>query len=112
MTELHRAAPAPVDVVALPASAPFGGLDVNVAGCTLCLSCVAVCPTGALSDSEEKPALYFAEGACVQCGLCAAICPEKIISLVPQLDFRARSAPRRIVKEEEPFHCIRCARPF
>lgn len=112
MIELHRAAPAPVDRVALPASAPFGGLDVNVEACTLCLSCVSACPTAALSDSEDKPALYFDESACVQCGLCAATCPESAIALAPRLNFAAWSAPRRVVKEEEPFHCIRCAKPF
>lgn len=112
MIELHRAAPAPVSRVALPAAAPFGGLEIDVDGCTLCLSCVAACPTGALSDSEQQPALYFDESACVQCGLCAATCPEKVISLTPRLDFQAWSAPRRVVKQEEPFHCIRCAKPF
>ncbi|WP_347540132.1 4Fe-4S dicluster domain-containing protein [Inquilinus sp. CAU 1745] len=112
MTELHRAAPSPVDSVALPVGAPFGTLDIDAEGCTLCLSCVAACPTGALSDGEERPALFFTESACVQCGLCAATCPEKVISLVPQLDFQAWSAPRRTVKEEEPFHCIRCDKPF
>ena len=112
MIELHRAAPSPVDRVALPAAAPFGGLDVNTDGCTLCLSCVAACPTGALSDSEQQPALYFSENACVQCGLCAATCPEKVITLTPQMDFQAWRAPRRPVKQEEPFHCIRCDKPF
>jgi ferredoxin len=112
MLELHRAAPAPADRVALPAGAPFGGLAVDTDRCTLCLSCVSACPTGALSDSEEKPALYFDESACVQCGLCAATCPENAIALVPQLDFARWGAPRRVVKEEEPFHCIRCAKPF
>ncbi|WP_353645259.1 4Fe-4S dicluster domain-containing protein [Mesorhizobium sp. WSM2239] len=112
MVELHRAAPTPVDRVALPAAAPFGGLEVNVEGCTLCLSCVSACPTGALSDSEQQPALYFAESACVQCGLCAATCPEKVITLTPQMDFQAWSARRRVVKEEEPYNCIRCAKPF
>jgi ferredoxin len=112
MVELHRAAPTPVDRVALPAGAPFGSLDVNVDGCTLCLSCVSACPTGALSDSEDKPALYFNESACVQCGLCAATCPEQVITLLPQLDFNAWRAPRRLVKEEEPYHCISCGKPF
>jgi ferredoxin len=112
MIELHRAAPTPVDRVALPATAPFGGLEIDVDGCTLCLSCVTACPTGALSDSEQQPALYFSESACVQCGLCAATCPEKVITLAPQLDFQAWSAPRRVVKQEEPFHCIRCDKPF
>ncbi len=98
--------------MALPAGAPFGGLDIEVEGCTLCLSCVSACPTGALSDNEEKPALQFAESACVQCGLCAATCPEKVITLNPRLDFEAWSAGRRVVKEEEPYHCIRCSKPF
>jgi ferredoxin len=56
--------------------------------------------------------LRFTEDACVQCGLCAATCPEKVITLVPQLDFRAATASARCLKEEEPFHCIRCGKPF
>jgi ferredoxin len=112
LRELHAAAPAPVDIVPLPAGAPFGTLDVNVEGCTLCLSCVSACPTGALSDDPEKPTLRFAEDACVQCGLCAATCPEKVIRLKPQIDFRSATAMSRIVKQEEPFNCIRCNKPF
>ncbi|HXZ45265.1 MAG TPA: 4Fe-4S dicluster domain-containing protein, partial [Pseudolabrys sp.] len=46
LRELHAVAPAPVDVVPLPEGAPFGTVDVNVEGCTLCLSCVSACPTG------------------------------------------------------------------
>jgi len=112
LRELHAAAPAPVDIVALPQGAPFGTVEVNVAGCTLCLSCVSACPTGALSDDPEKPMLRFAEDACVQCGLCQATCPEKVIGLKPQIDFRAATAMSRIIKQEEPFECIRCGKPF
>ncbi|MEX0591424.1 MAG: 4Fe-4S binding protein, partial [Xanthobacteraceae bacterium] len=110
--ELHRAAPAPVDVIALPEGAPFGKIEVNVEGCTLCLSCVSACPTGALLDDPERPMLRFAEDACVQCGLCQATCPERVISLVPQIDFTAVTAPARVLKQEEPFHCIQCGKPF
>ena len=112
LRELHRIAPAPVDVVALPADAPFGKVEVNVEGCTLCLSCVSACPTGALKDDPERPMLRFVEDACVQCGLCQQTCPEKVISLVPQLDFRAATASARTLKEEEPFLCIKCGKPF
>ena len=56
--------------------------------------------------------LRFAEDACVQCGLCEATCPEKVITLKPQLDFRAATRRARILKEEEPFCCIRCGKPF
>jgi ferredoxin len=112
LRELQRAAPAPVDVIALPAGAPFGAVEINVEGCTLCLACVAACPTGALGDNPERPMLRFSEDACVQCGLCKATCPEKVITLRPQLDFRAATASARVLKEEEPFHCIRCNKPF
>src|SRR6202008_1539053 len=87
--ELHRAAPTPVDVVALPEGAPFGAVEIDVGGCTLCLSCVSACPTSALRDDPERPALRFVEDACVQCGLCRATCPEKVIMLVPRIDFWA-----------------------
>ena len=112
LRELHGAAPKPVDIIPLPAGAPFGNVEVNVEGCTLCLSCVSACPTGALRDDPERPTLRFAEDACVQCGLCKATCPEKVISLTPQIDFRAATASARLIKQEEPFDCIRCGKPF
>src|SRR3984957_365250 len=110
--ELHHAAPNPVGVIALPEGAPFGAVEIDVEGCTLCLSCVSACPTGALRDDPERPMLRFVEDACMQCGLCRATCPEKVITLKPQIDFGALRAPARILKEEEPFCCIRCGKPF
>jgi ferredoxin len=112
LSELHRVAPAPVDVIALPEGAPLGAVNINVEGCTLCLSCVSACPTGALLDDPDRPALKFVEDACVQCGLCKATCPEKVITLQPQIDFRPSRATARLIKEEEPALCIRCSKPF
>ena len=112
LRELHRVAPGPTDVIALPRSAPFGSVKLDVAGCTLCLSCVAACPTGALAEDPERPMLRFTEDACVQCGLCQATCPEKVITLEPQIDFRPTTATARVLKEEEPFCCVRCGKPF
>jgi ferredoxin len=112
LRELHRAAPAPVDVIALPAGAPFGAVEIKAEGCTLCLACVSACPTGALLGDPERPMLRFVEDACVQCGLCKATCPEKVINLIPRIDFRAATASAGVLKEEEPFPCIRCGKPF
>lgn len=112
LTELHRAAAAPTDVIALPEGAPLGAISVKVDGCTLCLSCVSACPTGALRDDPERPALKFVEDACVQCGLCKSTCPENVITLTPQIDFTEAAARTRIIKEEEPALCIRCDKPF
>ncbi|GJD29659.1 Ion-translocating oxidoreductase complex subunit B [Methylobacterium adhaesivum] len=112
LREMYEAAPEPTAYVPLAAGAPFGGLDFRTDDCTLCLACVGACPTNALSDSSDRPLLAFEESLCVQCGLCAATCPESVIDLKPGLDFEAWTAPRRIVKEEEPFCCIACAKPF
>ena len=98
--------------IAMPALAPFGEARVDAAGCTLCVACTSVCPTGALSANPEMPQLRFLEDACVQCGLCAATCPEKVITLVPRLNLSPEAAQIRVVKEEEPFPCERCGRPF
>ena len=112
LQELHRASPEPAERIALPDLAPFGAVEIDADGCTLCLSCVSACPTGALGDDPERPMLRFTEDACVQCGLCKATCPENVITLRPQLDFHPGAAAPRVLKEEEPFCCIRCGKAF
>jgi ferredoxin len=112
LRELHVVAPAPVDVIKLPAGAPFGSVEIDAPNCTLCLSCVSACPTGALRDDPDQPMLRFAEEACVQCGLCQATCPEKVITLRPRLNFRATSNGVQVLKAEEPFSCVSCRKPF
>ena len=112
LTHLHAAALNKVDALELPKGAPFGAVEVDVKGCTLCLACVGACPTGALKDNPDKPQLSFAENACVQCGLCKNTCPESVISLVPRLSFLEAARSHQVVKEEEPFECIRCGKPF
>ena len=112
LREMHRAAPAPVERVAMPAGAPFGAVHVETGGCTLCLACVSACPTKALSANDDRPQLKFDESLCVQCGLCQATCPEKVITLEPRIDFAAFEAGPHIMKDEEPFCCTRCSKPF
>lgn len=112
LRHLRDAAPAPVDMLALPQGAPFGSVQVDVAGCTLCLSCVGACPTGALIDNPDRPMLRFVEDACVQCGLCKATCPEKVITLKPRLNFTDAARESVLIKEEDPANCIRCGKPF
>ncbi|MDH5750568.1 MAG: 4Fe-4S binding protein, partial [Rhodospirillales bacterium] len=112
LAHLHEAAPAPVDVIALPDGAPFGRVAIDDAGCTLCLSCVGACPTGALRDNPDKPQLSFDEQACVQCGLCRSTCPESVMRLEPRLAFTGDARRAVVLKEEEPFECIRCGKPF
>lgn len=111
-THLHSHAPSPIDSIRLPAGAPFGAVSVDTAGCTLCLSCVSACPTGALTDNPEKPQLGFQESACIQCGLCKSTCPEKVITLEPRFNFSTEAVERHVLYEEEPFECVSCGKPF
>ena len=112
LDQLHRTAPDPVERVTMPEGAPFGSVEVDAAGCTLCLACVGACPTGALLDNPDRPMLSFVEDACVQCGLCRNTCPERVIRLEPRLDFTPAARAPRVLKEEEPAQCTRCGKAF
>ena len=112
LRHLHDHAPAPVEVLPLAAGAPFGAIEVETGGCTLCLACVGACPTGALVDNPERPMLRFREEACVQCGLCRNTCPESGITLAPRINFLDAARDAALVKEDEPFACVRCGKPF
>ena len=112
LRELQAAAPEPVPILPLAPGAPFGQVVVDVAGCTLCLSCVPACPTGALQDNPDSPMLSFIEDACVQCGICKNTCPEQVISLNPRLNFLPEASRAILIKQDEPCHCISCGKAF
>ncbi|WP_371378411.1 4Fe-4S binding protein [Thalassotalea aquiviva] len=100
------------DVIALN-NAPYGTIEVDTSGCTLCMACVSACPTAALQAEMEQPILRFHEQACVQCHLCEQSCPEKVINLKSQINLAADNRNRaQIIKQEQPFHCIRCNEAF
>jgi ferredoxin len=99
--------------VDLPAAAPFGEIRVDQQACTLCMGCVAVCPTSALRDGGDLPQLKFLEWDCVQCGLCETACPETAITRHARFiyDNEARHQVRTL-NEEKPFCCIVCGKAF
>ncbi len=109
---LHEGAPEKPEVIELPAGSPYGRVDVNVDGCTLCLACVSACPANALRDNPDKPQLSFVEQACVQCGVCVATCPESVIKLEPRYNFASKALSPVEIKTEEPFHCVSCGKAF
>ena len=104
--------PADAPPLPLPEGAPYGAVLVDGAACTLCLSCVSLCPSGALLDNPDRPQLRFQEDACLQCGICATICPEKAITLEPRMDLSDGALRQRVLNEEEPFECVECGKPF
>lgn len=99
-------------ILPLPQGAPYGAVVVDTDACTLCLSCVSLCPSGALVENEDRPELRFQEDACLQCGLCANVCPEKAITLEPRLNLAQSAMSAQTIKEEEPFACIECGALF
>ena len=48
-----------------PTGAPFGTVEINVEGCTLCLACVSACPTGALLR-QSRAADAALRGGCLR----------------------------------------------
>lgn len=110
---LYLFAPKPNDIISLPAGAPFGEVQVNKERCTLCMACVSVCPAKALGDGTDLPQLKFSEENCVQCGLCSSACPETTLTLVSQYNFDPQlKRNQKILHEDEPFCCTKCAKPF
>ncbi|GIX26696.1 MAG: 4Fe-4S ferredoxin [Burkholderiales bacterium] len=109
---LLRHAPRPTEAVALSAGAPYGEVRLDKERCTLCMACVGACPESALLDGKELPQLKFVEANCVQCGLCAKTCPEGAITLAPRLLLSKAAKEPRVLNEAEPFHCVKCGKPF
>lgn len=107
-----KALNAPDSILPLPEGAPYGAVEVNTDACTLCLSCVSLCPSGALVDNPDMPQLRFQEDACLQCGLCANVCPENAIGYEPRLNLRDEALTQTVLNEEEPFACIECGALF
>jgi len=98
--------------VSLPAGAPYGAVILDLNSCTLCLSCVSLCPSGALKENPDMPQLRFQEDACLQCGICTTICPESALTLDPRLNLSDEALTPIVLKEEEPFQCVECGKPF
>ena len=99
--------------LAVPHGAPYGSVELKDADCTLCMGCVAVCPSRALHAVGHAPGLNFIEQDCIQCGMCEKACPEQAIVLMPRLQPvpEARRAVQSL-KAEEAACCIRCSKPF
>ncbi|CAJ0855169.1 Ferredoxin-type protein NapF [Ralstonia mannitolilytica] len=112
LDHLARHAKATEAIIPLPAGAPFGAVTVDRESCTLCMACVGACPSQALRDTAERPVLAMIERNCVQCGLCETTCPEDAIALVPRLNLTAQAREAVTLNETQPFHCIRCSKPF
>lgn len=101
------------NIVELPANAPYGSVSCESKDCTLCMSCVAVCPTRALHTDGASPSLKFIEQDCIQCGLCTKACPENVLSMSTRMNWdKASRQEAQVIHQEKAAECIRCHKPF
>ena len=99
-------------MISLSSGAMFGSVSIDDK-CTLCQSCVSVCPGKALQSGNGVPQIQFIEANCLQCGMCTRTCPEQAITISPRFLFdREQRNQSRILHEEAPFECISCGKPF
>jgi ferredoxin len=60
---------------------PWGKIKIEEKKCAACGICVALCPTGAISEKLKNKLrlLCFNSSLCTNCSLCKAACPQKAI---------------------------------
>ncbi|MBI4492462.1 MAG: 4Fe-4S binding protein [Chloroflexi bacterium] len=114
---LARAYGAPADLVFAHPQAPWGRLQVDAPGCTVCGACAAVCPTGALAlDRQERSvALTFDATLCVACELCVPRCPEAergVLRLQRAVDRPSLEAGRVALARDQQPRCVACGAPL
>jgi len=54
---------------------------VDSGKCVLCLTCLRICPHGAISIDDEKNAAAVSVLSCRRCGICVSECPAKAITM-------------------------------
>ncbi|MCJ2376573.1 4Fe-4S binding protein [Vibrio sp. ZSDZ34] len=113
LDELNNVCNVTESIQKMPSTAPFGQVHCETDKCTLCMGCVAVCPTKALYNDGHKPALEFIEQDCVQCGMCEKACPEKALSLTPRLNWdQSTRQASLVIHEDKAAECTRCGKAF
>ncbi len=113
LERLYANSPEQPEYSTVPDNAPYGSVECKRDDCTLCMSCVAVCPTRAFHAVGGRPGLQLIEEDCIQCGLCEKACPEKVLTLKPGFNWNAETRKAAVVvHEEEAACCTSCGKAF
>jgi len=96
----------------LESSQPFAFADVEASGCTMCRSCVNVCPVHAFRLEESTSSLQFKHISCIGCGLCETVCPEKVISLKREIYLERDGLEYQTVAQDSMVSCLQCGKPY
>ena len=92
----------------------FGEVSINESSCTLCLSCVGACNTGALYADNSDNSIKLNASLCTTCNYCVLSCAEKDTMALNISGVRL--APEfftyRMLAKDELFKCIECGKEF
>lgn len=91
---------------------PFAWADVRAEGCTMCRSCVNICPVHAFKLDDEKHTLEFRYMSCVACGMCEKACPENVITLHRDLILEKAAFAYQVMVQDEMVGCLQCGKEY
>lgn len=89
-------------------------LDISIGpGCTVCEACFRVCPTGAISITENPGdwALLFQRDRCVGCAACMEVCQPRVLDSAAILELTPDQPLRPLISLAKQ-RCNRCDRFF
>ena len=89
-------------------------LEIIIApGCTVCEACFRVCPTGAISITENPGdwALMFQRDRCVGCAVCLEVCQPRVLDAAATFDLTPDQPARPLISLAKQ-RCKRCDRFF
>ncbi|WP_104733499.1 4Fe-4S binding protein [Helicobacter felis] len=91
----------------------YGHIEIKD-NCTLCLSCVGACNTGALSVDGNAYTLLFNPSLCTTCGYCEATCPEKNCLHLERDGIALNPAyfVPKVMAKDSLFTCKMCGKPI
>ena len=92
----------------------YGEISINENSCTLCLSCVGACNTGALFADNSDNSIKYNASICTTCGYCVASCAEKdtIKLKTGEIKLQKDYFSYKILVKDELFKCIECGKEF
>jgi len=113
---LNASSPGGIESFSHPYS-PLGVPVIDSASCTMCGTCSAACPSGALTQTGTGDWLELTLDAakCVACSECVDSCPELVngaIELDLRTDVMALTVGPVILNSDQPILCANCDTQF
>lgn len=81
--------------------------------CTNCGICGNICPTGAISNSDDRMKILFNLSICIKCKICHDVCPEKCLHLENKLSVKDFTENKyKVLASHVMIPCSECLVPF